>query len=77
MVVAAVLAAPRVLGFDLTRSLHGTRELDSHHLVAGPFVVDERARAELADGQESGPLEVVTFTGSASGSAAGDVGREG
>ena len=36
-----------------------------------------RARAELADGQESGPLEVVTFTGSASGSAAGDVGREG
>ena len=34
-------------------------QLDAGHLVAGALVVDERARAELADREEPRPLQVV------------------
>ena len=57
--VAARLAAFRGGGVDRPGGGRRPGELDAGDLVAGALVVDQRARAELADRQEPGALQEV------------------
>src|SRR5947209_5725404 len=69
VVVAAVLAAPRIFCFDRCRAVDGARELHPNDFIAGTLVIDQRAGTELADRKEPRPLQVVPFPCAASGAA--------
>jgi hypothetical protein len=72
VVIAAGGASPGIEGDHLAGGVRA--ELDAVDQVAVALVVDERTGAELADGQETGALQVVTVAVAAS--VQGDVGRQ-